>query len=152
MMSRTIATFIRVAAALLVTMSAAWPAGAQTTRLAADSVLEARTRAMAAQLRCPVCQGLSLQDSPSELAQQMRDVVKQQLASGKTDDEVKQFFVGRYGEWILMSPTAHGFNWLVYVLPVFALALGLGLLALAVRRWTSAAPVSDESMRTPTAV
>jgi cytochrome c-type biogenesis protein CcmH len=111
---------------------------------ASDSIVEARTRALSAQLRCPVCQGLSLQDSPSELAQQMRDVVKRQIASGKTDDEVKGFFVARYGEWILMSPPARGFNWLVYVLPVLALTLGGGLLGLAMRRWTSAPGLGNE--------
>jgi len=151
-MSRMIARLIRGwAAVLLLTMTTA-SAAAQSTGPAADSVLDARTRALAAQLRCPVCQGLSLQDSPSELAQQMRDVVKQQIANGKTDEEVKRFFVGRYGEWILMSPTPHGFNWLVYVLPLLALALGGGVVTLAVRRWTSGAPVRDEAVKTPTVV
>jgi cytochrome c-type biogenesis protein CcmH len=104
----------------------------------ADSVLEAQTRTLSAQLRCPVCQGLSLQDSPSELSQQMRDVVRSQLASGKTPDEVKAYFVGRYGEWILMEPAPRGFNWLVYVLPLVALAAGGWLLVAALRRWTAA--------------
>ena len=123
---------------------------------AAESTLDARTRSVAAQLRCPVCQGLSLQDSPSELAQQMRDVVRQQLAEGKTETDVKNFFVARYGEWILMQPTAHGFNWLVYLLPVLALAAGGAVVMLAVRRWTSGADPSDESanasVQTPTSV
>jgi cytochrome c-type biogenesis protein CcmH len=120
------------------------------TATVADSLLDARTRALAAQLRCPVCQGLSLQDSPSELAQEMRDVVAQQLASGKTEDEVKAFFVGRYGEWILMSPTAHGFNWVVYLLPVLALTMGAAFVGVAVRRWTSA-PMHPAASRTPSA-
>jgi cytochrome c-type biogenesis protein CcmH len=82
----------------------------------------------------------------------MRDVIKQQLASGKTEEDVKSFFMARYGEWILMSPTARGFNWLVYVLPLLALGLGAGVLTLAVRRWTSSATAGEEPTRTPTAV
>jgi cytochrome c-type biogenesis protein CcmH len=131
------------------------PVAATTPAAVAESTLDARTRSVAAQLRCPVCQGLSLQDSPSELSQQMRDVVRQQLASGKSEAEVKEFFVARYGEWILMSPTAHGFNWLVYVLPVLVLALGAGVLMLAVKRWTSAnESVGDsaQAVRTPTSL
>jgi cytochrome c-type biogenesis protein CcmH len=109
---------------------------------AADSTLDARTRQLTAQLRCPVCQGLSLQDSPSELSQQMRDVVRQQLAAGRTPDEVKAYFVGRYGEWILMEPQAHGFNWIVYVLPLLLLAGAAWTLASALRKWTRAPPPS----------
>jgi cytochrome c-type biogenesis protein CcmH len=104
----------------------------------ADSALDASTRELAAQLRCPVCQGLSIQDSPSELAQQMRDVVRQQLHDGQSPDQVKQFFVARYGQWILMAPPASGFNWLVYALPAVALIGGIALVVVLVRRWTTA--------------
>lgn len=102
----------------------------------ADSVLEARTAALASQLRCPVCQGLSIQDSPSELSQQMRAVVKDQLREGKTPEQVKAYFISKYGEWILLEPKAHGFNVLVYAMPVLLVALGLGVIVLAVRKWT----------------
>jgi cytochrome c-type biogenesis protein CcmH len=129
-------------ASLLVTLLSIRAGGQQPTpritpAAVAESTLDARTRAVAAELRCPVCQGLSLQDSPSELSQQMRDVVRQQLAAGKTEDEVRQYFVARYGEWILMSPSAHGFNWLVYLLPMLVLMIGGGVVLLAVKRWTS---------------
>ena len=75
-----------------------------------DSALEARTSDVARQLRCPVCQGLSIQDSPSELSQSMRAVVREQLAAGRTPDEVKRYFVSKYGEWILLAPATHGLN------------------------------------------
>jgi cytochrome c-type biogenesis protein CcmH len=105
---------------------------------AADSALDARTSAVASQLRCPVCQGLSIQASPSELAQQMRSVVRDQLAAGRSPADVQAYFVSKYGEWILLAPAPRGINLFVYAAPVL-LALG-GLLAvgLAVRRWTSA--------------
>lgn len=122
--------------------SAAGTATAPVRSLAgSDSALEAQTRAVAAQLRCPVCQGLSLQDSPSELAQEMRGVVREELRAGRTPNEVKQYFINRYGEWILMEPQAHGFNWLVYLLPAVVLIGGLAVIYGALRRWTGGALV-----------
>jgi len=112
-------------------------APALSQRTAVDSVqLEKRTSAVAAELRCPVCQGLSIQDSPSELALQMRGVVRDQLAAGRTPDEVKRYFVEKYGEWILLEPQAQGFNILVYVLPIAAVLGGIAIVATAVRRWS----------------
>jgi cytochrome c-type biogenesis protein CcmH len=113
---------------------------------AADSLLEARTREVASQLRCPVCQGLSLQDSPSELSQEMKDLVREQLRAGKSPAQVKQYFIARYGEWILLEPQAHGFNWLVYVLPLALLLAGGGVVTVAVRRWTSRTPVGESPL------
>ena len=106
-----------------------------------DSALEARTSAVAAQLRCPVCQGLSIQDSPSELAQSMRALVRDQLAQGKSPDEVKAYFVSKYGEWILLSPAPHGFNLLAYAIPALVVLGGGALIVFAIRRWT--APGTD---------
>lgn len=104
----------------------------------ADSILEARTAEVASELRCPVCQGLSIQDSPSELSQQMRSVVKDQLREGKTPDQVKAYFISKYGEWILLEPKAKGFNVLVYALPILLVLGGLGVIAVAVKKWTRA--------------
>ena len=132
---------MRVLVALLLVL-AALPARAQvrtdtTPRVTTDSVLEARTSAVAAQLRCPVCQGLSIQDSPSELAQSMRALVRDQLAQGKSPQQVKAYFVSKYGEWILLSPAPHGFNLLAYAVPILIVVGGGALITLAVRRWTS---------------
>ena len=106
---------------------------------AGDSALEARTSAVATQLRCPVCQGLSIQDSPSELAQQMRSLVRDQLAAGKTPDEVKAYFVSKYGEWILLAPKPRGFNLVAYAVPILVVGCGGAMITLAVRRWTAGA-------------
>jgi cytochrome c-type biogenesis protein CcmH len=112
-------------------------------RSSADTALDERTRRVAAQLRCPVCQGLSLADSPSELALEMKDVVREQLAAGRTPEEVKAYFVAKYGEWILLEPPAQGVNLLAYLLPALALAAGLVVIAIALRRWTTSAPVAE---------
>lgn len=114
---------------------------------ASDSTLDAAVRAVASELRCPVCQGESIQDSPSGLAQEMRAVVREQLAAGRTPDEVKRYFADKYGEWILLRPRARGWNVLVYVLPLVALLLGAGIVMRATRRW--ATPRSDGSVNAP---
>jgi cytochrome c-type biogenesis protein CcmH len=100
--------------------------------------IDQQVQELSAQLRCPVCQGTSLKDSPSELAQQMRAVIRSQLEAGKTPQQVKQYFISKYGEWILLQPEAKGFNLLVYVLPVLGLLGGALIIFGAVRRWTSA--------------
>ena len=99
-----------------------------------DSVLEARTTEVARTLRCPVCQGESIQDSPAELAQQMRLVVKDMLREGKTPDQIREYFVGRYGEWILLEPKMTGLNILLYVFPVAVVVAGAVFIVRFVRR------------------
>ena len=102
-----------------------------------DSALDAQTTAVASTLRCPVCQGESLQDSPSDLARQMRDVVRDKLRAGETPDQVRAYFVSKYGEWILLQPTMTGLNVVLYVIPVLLVIGGLVLVAFLVRRWTA---------------
>ena len=123
------------------------PIPADTTRVPADSALEARTSAVASQLRCPVCQGLSIQDSPSDLAQSMRAVVRDQLAQGRTPDQVKAYFVSKYGEWILLAPKPHGFNLFAYAIPLLVVLGGGTAIIVAVRRWTR--PSSDATGDSP---
>ncbi|HEX7118746.1 MAG TPA: cytochrome c-type biogenesis protein [Longimicrobiales bacterium] len=132
------------AAAWTATAARQEPAAAGGAAAQYDPELEARTSAVASQLRCPVCQGLSIEDSPTDLARDMRAVVREQLAAGRSPDEVKDYFVSKYGEWILLEPEPHGLNLAVYVLPVLALALGAGVIVRSVRRWTHA-PAAEAS-------
>jgi cytochrome c-type biogenesis protein CcmH len=118
-----------------------------------DSALEAHVKQVASVLRCPVCQGLSIQDSPSELSVQMKDVVRQQLREGKSPDEVKAYFVSKYGEWILLEPKASGMNMIVYALPVVLVVLGIGFIWMMVRKWSAAGatatttqPIDEEEL------
>lgn len=117
-------------------MTADTAAASIHSSIMSDSALDAGTTALAEQLRCPVCQGESIQDSPSELAGEMRNLVKSQLAEGRTPAEIKTYFVSKYGEWILLDPKAHGFNLVLYAAPYVLLLVGLGVIVIAVRRWT----------------
>jgi cytochrome c-type biogenesis protein CcmH len=112
-------------------------AGAAVGQTVPDSAVAARTKAIASQLRCPVCQGLSLQESQSELSQQMKDVIREQIVAGKTDEQVLAYFMAKYGEWILLEPRAKGFNLAVYLLPAFMLLGGIAVLYSSVKRWTA---------------
>lgn len=110
----------------------------------ANAELDAQVRKLSAELRCPVCQGLSLADSPSELSQEMMSVVRAQLAAGKSPEEVKAYFVARYGEWILLEPKPHGWNLLVYALPLVLVLAGLAGVFYVARRWTLAGAGNQE--------
>lgn len=96
---------------------------------------EDRTVSIAAELRCPVCQGLSVADSNSQTARDIRADISQRIADGHTDAEIRQAYVDRYGEWILLRPQARGFGTLVWGLPVAATAAAAAALAIAARRW-----------------
>ena len=111
---------------------------------AATADLEAQVRDIASQLRCPVCQGLSVGDSPSELANEMRTLVREQLQQGKTKAEVLDYFAQRYGEWILLAPPKHGFNLIIWVLPFVLLPIGAAAVYLGARRWVRR-PAPEES-------
>ena len=95
---------------------------------------------VAAQLRCVVCQSLSVADSPSETANQMRGIIRERLAAGESPAEVRAYFVEKYGEWILLAPPKSGFNLLVWVVPFAGLGLGLLLVAVVLRRWSRKIP------------
>jgi cytochrome c-type biogenesis protein CcmH len=97
--------------------------------------LDERTREIAAELRCVVCQNLSVADSPSEMAQQMRGVVREQLQAGKSPEEVKEYFVSKYGEWVLLKPKTTGVSAMLWILPYIALVCGIIGALWFIRRW-----------------
>ena len=108
-------------------------AGAQPP---AKPVSDAAAHEIASELRCVVCQNLSVADSPSEMAAQMRAIVRERLAAGDSPEQVREYFVARYGEWILLAPRRRGFNLLVWGFPIAAVVVGLVAVAAVLRRWT----------------
>jgi cytochrome c-type biogenesis protein CcmH len=105
----------------------------------ADASLEDRVQNIASGLRCPVCQNLSVADSPSQLAGEMRSEIASRLRAGASEDEIRAYFVERYGDWVLLEPPKSGFNLIPWLVPVVAFVVGVGVWFVLVRRRPSAA-------------
>lgn len=119
---------------------------------AAPRSLEERVHTIASTLRCPVCQNLSVADSPSALAREMRATIREGLREGKTAAEIRSEFAAAYGEWVLLSPPRRGFNWVVWATPFLLLTGGVALTVLSVRRWSGRGRLRQpepEVQRTP---
>jgi len=111
---------------------------------------EARADRIAAGLRCPVCQGLSVKDSDSPTARDIRDDIRGRIDDGETAAEIRQAYVDRYGEWILLRPGTSGFDAVVWAVPAAALAAGAVALAGVFWRWRRrdiTRPPTDEERR-----
>ena len=97
---------------------------AQTKSNTMSIAEEIRYEELSNQLRCPTCQGLSVLDSTAPFSNQIKDIVKDQMALGKTDQEILDFFSTKYGFWILREPPREGFSLVAWLLPIFILAIG----------------------------
>jgi cytochrome c-type biogenesis protein CcmH len=95
--------------------------------------LEEQAQKIASELRCPVCQNLSTGDSPSELAQEMRQIILSQLQEGKTPEQIKAYFVSKYGQWVLLAPRPQGFNLVLWILPFVGAGAGVVLVLFTIR-------------------
>ncbi|HEX3034839.1 MAG TPA: cytochrome c-type biogenesis protein [Thermodesulfobacteriota bacterium] len=91
--------------------------------LVADTI-DDQVREISHLLMCPVCQGQTVEESNSNLAEDMRKIIRKKLEEGKSKEEIIAFFVDRYGETILAAPPAKGTNWLLWLLPGFGLVIG----------------------------
>lgn len=100
----------------------------------APDAVDAITLRVSAALRCPVCQGLSVADSPSESAQGMKSRVRELVVEGYTDDQIRDYFVARYGEWVLLSPPL-ATNQLFWLVPGLVVAIGLAGIGTTALRW-----------------
>ncbi len=128
----------RVAVLAAVAVLAVVAVGAAVAlRPAQPASLEARADALAAELRCPDCEGLSVADSPTAAAAEIRRQIEVLLAAGATDDGVRAHFTARYGEWILLAPTSP----LVWIVPFAVVAVGAaGLVVWVLGRRHAPAP------------
>ncbi len=99
------------------------------------SQVDERARLIALRLRCPVCQGLSVADSTSAAAVTFQRRIRELVGMGYTQDQIEDYFVDRYGEFILLDPPARGLNWLLWVAPALAGGVGLTWAAMTAMQW-----------------
>jgi cytochrome c-type biogenesis protein CcmH len=135
--------------ALLLALFSGGPALAvNPDEVLADPLLEARARALSAELRCMVCQNQSIDDSNAELAKDLRLIVRERLARGDTDDAVLAYVVSRYGEFVLLKPRLEAKTLLLWGAPVVLLVAGGTAMLIAGRRRrqlvSTGAPLSPE--------
>ena len=126
--------------AILAVLASLSPAFALTPdELLKDPALEHRAREISAQLRCLVCQNQSIDDSDAPLAKDLRTLVREQLVAGKSDQEIMEFVVSRYGEFVLLKPRLDGETLLLWGTP-FAVLLIAGAALILRRRRAETAP------------
>jgi cytochrome c-type biogenesis protein CcmH len=124
------------------------PASAQdpTPRLPTDD----QVNAIAKQMYCPVCENTPLDVCPTQACAEWRELIRDKLALGWSETEIKRYFVEQFGDRVLASPPARGLNWLVYVIPPLAFLAGVYILYRAFRLWKQPAP-GAASVATPSA-
>ncbi len=130
MSGRTRSFVVLAAAIAVVALAALYASGGSD----GGQTLDERVHEIGAGLRCPVCLNLSVADSPSKLAGEMRTEIANQLLAGRSPEQIRAFFIDRYGEWILLSPRPHGWNLVPWAVPVVGLLAGLTLWVVFVRR------------------
>lgn len=141
------ALVLLAAPALAVMLTAAEPPAAPDRPLT-DAAQEARARALFADVRCVVCQHESIADSPAGVAGDMRRLIREEIAQGASDDQVRADLVRRFGDYVLFRPPVRLGTWLLWFGPfVLAALAGLILIGRARRRPAEAEPLSPEEQR-----
>jgi cytochrome c-type biogenesis protein CcmH len=137
----------RILRALLLALTLAWAGGAlaiDTQRAFEDPVLQARYENITRELRCLVCQNETIADSNATLAGDLRREVREMIAAGKTDDQIREFMIARYGDFVLYRPRMTRMNFLLWAAPVLLLAFGAFAVVRVVRRRAAEAELEPE--------
>lgn len=124
-----------------------WPVDAVAEN---DEALDNHVKLIAEQIRCPTCQGLSINESEAGFSQQMRAKIREEIQAGKSDQEILAYFTERYGEWILRSPPKEGFNWLLWGLPGVVIVFALGMVVFKAKTWSIRSQVNASNSLTKT--
>jgi cytochrome c-type biogenesis protein CcmH len=132
---------------LLLTLTPAW--AVQPDEMLDDPVLEARARDISRDIRCPVCQGETIDDSNAPISRDLRLIIRERLVAGDTDAEVVDFIVARYGEGVLFNPPAEGVNLVLWLAGPALLLAGIAVAVTANQRRAvpEAALSADEEAR-----
>ena len=119
---------------LALALSAAPVFAVQPDEMLADPALEARARDISREIRCPVCQGESIDDSNAPISRDLRLIIRERLVAGDTDREVVDYIVARYGEFVLYNPRPEGSNLILWLAGPALLLAGVGVAVAAGRR------------------
>ncbi|MCA9500518.1 MAG: cytochrome c-type biogenesis protein CcmH [Nitrospira sp.] len=114
-----------------------------------ESDVDIQVREIAKTLRCTVCQTENIWESGAPLAQQMRGVIRDRIALGHSTEEIRAYFLSRYGDYILMEPPKHGVNWLIWVSPFLLLLVGGFFLYKEVTHWVRDTPTPPTQPESP---
>jgi cytochrome c-type biogenesis protein CcmH len=106
------------------------------------AITDDQVNAIAKQMYCPVCENTPLDVCPTQACIEWRELIRDLLAEGQSEAEIKQYFVDRFGDRVLAAPPARGLNWLVYVIPPIAILAGLFILYSALRSWRQTTPAA----------
>lgn len=135
-------------AALLFLLAGAMPATAvQPDEILSDATLEKRARSLSAGLRCLVCQNQSIDDSDAPLAKDLRVLVRERLVAGDSDEQVIDYVVERYGDFVLLKPPVNSHTMLLWLAPLLVLLGAVGIVWRAIRKPEPAASVAPLSAR-----
>jgi cytochrome c-type biogenesis protein CcmH len=125
---------LRLALALLFALLAAPSFAVEPDEVMKNPALEARARALSAELRCMVCQNQSIDDSEAPLAHDIRVLIRQRIGQGESNAAVRAYLVSRYGDFILLKPPFEPATWLLWLSAPLTLCAGLAAVLLARRR------------------
>ena len=118
--------------ALFLMVTPVW--AVQPDEILADPALEARARDISRDIRCPVCQGETIDDSNAPIARDLRLIIRERLVAGDSDAAVVDYIVERFGEGVLFNPPAKGVNWVLWLAGPALLLAGIGVALTAGRR------------------
>ncbi len=133
---KTAILFLALTVLGLVLVGQVWLATAQEAAPPVQTVTADQVNAIAKQLYCPVCENIPLDVCPTKACAEWRELIRELLAEGKTEREIKDYFVAQYGDRVLAIPPARGINWLVYVIPPAAILAGIYILYRGFKAWS----------------
>lgn len=117
------------------------PAG-KAQELTPNAPTDNEVNAVAKQLYCPVCENTPLDVCPTQACAEWRDLIREKLAQGWSEQQIKEYFVDQFGDRVLATPPARGINWLVYIIPPLAFIIGGVILFRAFKSWKEGNEVS----------
>lgn len=107
-----------------------------------STISDDQVNAIAKHLYCPVCENVPLDVCGTQACEQWRQVIRQKLAAGWNEQQIRQYFVDQYGDRVLATPPPRGINWLAYLVPPAIILLGVWILVQALRSWKRPLPTS----------